>query len=266
MEMNKFLKILWSINGVLIFVLLLAGGIALLVTILGNTNLEPSQPEIIVGEKFEEAKAEGLILQGLSYEQPLPILYTDHFLLPVSVRTYKNPKHEEKKLRWLSRGSSYEATAEYDNMINVVFLNSQLEAQSILLDKKGFILSFRYPSAERSYAYTPESNDTLQRCITYLITFEDSNKDGAIDGGDDPDLYLSDLDGGNLTRITHGVNVMHYYFLNRNQIMIKYERRNSEDKEYREAYLAVYSIKEKTLKDLSSLHDTLDKIESIIVK
>lgn len=259
MEMNKFLKIVWSVNGVLILVLLLIGGIVMLVTIFDQFDFAP-EPEVIVGEKLEEAKAKGLILQRLTFERPEPILYTDHSLLPVSVRTYENAMRRSK-IGMFDSGSSY--TEEYTNVVNVVFLNRQMEAQSILLDKKAFIESFRYPSRED---HISDATDTLQRNISYLIAFEDSNKDGAIDGGDNFDLYLSDLNGTNLRKITTNVDVTDYYFLDRNRIMIKYSRRENEPAEHRKEYFALYAIKESKLTELSSLHETLNKIESIIVK
>jgi hypothetical protein len=267
--MNKFLRIIsavaritWSLNGILIFTFLLIGGIALLISFFSSNNFG-SEPEIIVGEELEKAKAEGLILQGLTYEQPRPIFYTDNFLLPVSVKTYETPKQARGKLSLKMSGSYYANAETYENIVNIVFLNGQLEAQSVLLDRKGFIESFQYPSQDRSYE---TASDTLQHCITYLIAFEDSNKDGAIDAGDLHDLFLSDLNGTNLKKITSNVDVTHYYFLSRNQIMIKYQRREKEPDEHRKEYFAVYSIKESNLKELSSLHKTLDKIESIIVK
>ncbi|MBT1700162.1 hypothetical protein KK083_24955 [Fulvivirgaceae bacterium PWU4] len=264
--MNKFLKVVWSVNGILILLLLLGSGVALLASYISSFSYV-SPPEVIVGEALEEAKAKGLILQGLTYEQPRSIMYTDHFLLPVSIRTYENPRQSSSKLDLsLGSGSYYSSTQEYSNVINVVFLNRQMEPQTILLDKKGFIDSFQYPGNEDALPYQSQAKDTLQRHITYLIAFEDSNKDGAIDGADNRDLYLSDLNGANLKKITTNVDVTHYYFLDKNRILIKFQRREKEPEEHRKEFLALYAIKESKLTELSSLHETLNKIESIIVK
>lgn len=267
--MNRFLRIVsaiaritWSLNGILIFTLLFIGAIFLLISFFDNADIGP-EPEIIVGKELEKAKAEGLILQGLAYDQPRPILYSDYYLLPVSVKTYENPKQTRGEYGFLKIPSSA-YIEEHANVINIVFLNKQMEAQSALLDRKGFIGSMQYPSLVNPYSV--EATDTLQRNITYLIAFEDSNEDGVINEGDDHDLYISDLNGGNLKKVTSNVEVTDYRFLNRNQILIKYQRREKEPKEHKREYFAMYSINESSLKDLSSLHETLDRIESIIVK
>jgi hypothetical protein len=268
--MNKFLRIVsavariaWSFSGIIIFIFLSIGAVFLLISLFNNTDFG-SEPEIIVGRELEEAKAEGLILQGLTYDQPRPILYSDHFLLPVSVKTYENPK-ETRSGRGLLKSRSIAYAEEYANVINIVFLNRQMEAKLALLNRKAFIKSVRYPSLVNSYSET-EATDTLQRHITYLITFEDTNNDGSMNKADNDDLYISDLDGGNFKKITSDVDVTDYRFLDRNQILIKYKRRGKESEEHKREYFIMYLIKEGSLKELSSLNSTLDKIESIIVK
>jgi hypothetical protein len=258
--MEKFLKIIWSVNGVAIFLLLLVTGIIVLVEWLDNLNYRQPRPEVIVGQELEEAKAEGLILQGLVYESPLPIFHTDHYLLPVSVKTFDNPKRAAKKF---GIGSSRDVafTEEIDDVMNIVFLNSRLEPVSVLLDKKAFVQSFRYPSMEQ-YNYRSDGSDTLQRHITYLIAREDSNKDGALDDDDEADLYFSTLDGKDFARITEAVDVSDYSFLNANEILISYYKRDETAKEHRTKYFARFNIVEKKLEELDALHKTLHSLET----
>jgi hypothetical protein len=261
MEMNKFLKIIWSVNGVILLLVFLLAGVLVLVQLFDSFRFR-SQPEIIVGKELEKAKAEGLILQGLTYDEPRPVLYTDLYILPVSVKTYENPKDANSN-RFSLKSSSAE---EYSNVVNVIFLDKSFNTESVLLDKKGFIEAFRYPSSQRIYPYHTDSEDTVQHHITYLIAFEDSDKDGALNEQDYSDLYLSDLNGKNLRPITTGVNISEYYFVDRNQILIKYTRRGNQAAEHKKESFALYSIKENQLKDLTSLHDTLNKLEDIIIR
>lgn len=265
--MNKFLKIIWTINGVvLLLVFLVAGGLVLR-DLFRDTYYSPQ--EIIVGEELEKAKAQGLILQGLTYEEPRPILHTEFYLLPVSIKTYENPKKINKGFHddraYNSAYLDSRDIQEYFNVVNVIFLNKDFNTESVLLDKKGFIESIRYPTDRRNYSYF-EEEDTLQRHITYKIAFEDSNKDGAIDGGDNSDLYLSELDGKNLRRVTTGVSISNYYFLDTDRIMIKYITRDEAPDEYQKEYFTLYTISKNQLRELTSLDDTLKKIEDNITR
>lgn len=266
MEMNRFLKVIWSVNGVvLLLVFVVAGGF--MVKELIKDSLWPDryyvqQPEIIVGDELEKAKAEGLILQGLTYDPPRRLLHTELYILPVHIKTYENPRTLSKRPYANFEGG---AADESFDAVNVIFLNKNFNVETVLLDKKGFIESLRFPGERRSYSYM-EAEDTLQRHITYEITFEDSNKDGSMDDQDYSDLYLSDLDGKNLRRITTGVNVGGHYFVDRNQIMIKYTTRDDQPEEHKKEHFALYSIKGNQLRELTSLHETLNKIEDNITR
>jgi hypothetical protein len=260
MNMNKFLKVIWSINGVAIFLLLLIGGIALMaqwIASLSNDYLTPS--EVIVGKELEEAKAKGVILQGLDYDAPKTILHTDHYLLPVGIKTFRQPKAYVKNV---TASSDYEYTEEITDVTNIVFLDKTLRPASALLDKKAFITSFRYPSLYSEYEYRSEGSDTLQRHITYLIAFADSNSDGAINDDDATDLYISSLEGQGLHQVTRGADVVDYSFLNTNEILIQYHRREQAEQEHKTKYFSRYDIREKKLEELTALHDTLKKIET----
>lgn len=258
MESNRFVRILWTVNGVLLF---FAFGFVLVITgkEIFRNNLLYQSPEIIVGEELAEAKKEGLILQGLEYHTPEKIDYSDFYILPVSVRTYQNPK------RTLVKSYASAEIQELDDLANVIFLDHNLEPVHTLLDRKAFIHSVRYPGKSQ-YDYETGIRDTVQRHITYKIAFEDSNKDGRMDSDDNLGLYVSKLDGSDFTTITSDVNVGSYEFLDRNRILITYTERTDEDVEHRKQYFAVYNIDQKSLKKLSSLHKSLDEIEKLITQ
>jgi hypothetical protein len=266
--MNKYfkiigagIKIIWYAVGILLLLFMLITGVYFLIETFTGDFENENEPQLVVGEKLEKAKAEGMMLQGLTYEEPSPIYHTDFFLLPISIKTYENPESGDDAVRMLRAPRSYRQ--EY-YVVNIIFLNKEFETESVLLDKKAFIESFRYPASV--FTYYTESPDTLQRNITYLIAFEDSNKDGLIDAEDQNDLYLSDLNGRNLIRITSNVDVTNYYFLNSNEIIIKYHKRNNQIEEHKKEFFARYLIQEKELKDLSSLNNALEKLEKIIAE
>lgn len=257
MESNRFLKILWTINGVLlffafIFVLILTGK-----EILENGS-SYERPEIIVGEELVKAKKEGLLLQGLTYDVPEQIKYSDFYILPISVETYQNSKQ--------NRGYEYaDDIQEVEDVVNVVFLDKDLAPVRTLLDRKAFIHSMRYPG-KTEHDYEEEGADTIQRHITYEIAFEDSNKDERIDSDDNLGLYLSKPDGSDFTTISSDVDIRSYDFLDRNRILIKYTERTNEEVEHRKEYFAIFHIEQKSLKKLSALEKSLGEIEKLITQ
>lgn len=255
MELNKFLKIVWSINGVVILMLVLLAVGAIIIELAGNFR-SYSPPQVIVGDDLEKAKKDGLILQGLDYGDPEKILHTDLYILPVSIRTYDNP---ERSLRLKVGSGSYAEEAQ--NMVNVIFLSRELEVEHVLLEEKVFIESLRYPGIN---AY--DNADSTQHNITYLIARQDTNENGSIEGSDDLDLYISDLNGTNLTQVSKNVDIKEYTFLDRNRILISYRERTGQDEEHKKDFFALYTISDKNWKVLSALHQSLDKIKSIITQ
>jgi hypothetical protein len=263
--MNKFQRILWTVNGILLLIaLLFIGGVA--VKEFSSWFFRHyDEPEIIVGKDLEEAKQKGLVLQGLDYSDPIAIYGTKNFLLPVSIKTYETPQSSNLKDSY-SLGE--ERIANYYNTVNIIFLNADLTVSQALLDKKGFIQSFKYPSDEDVYEdeYTAEKLDHSIKNITYMISLEDSNDDGTISDEDDADLYISDLDGKNLKRITQDINVDGYNFIDSNTILISWFKREKIPAEHQKKYFKRYLIKEDKLEDLASLHNKLDEIERLIIK
>ncbi|HEY0770500.1 MAG TPA: hypothetical protein VGD31_09195, partial [Sphingobacteriaceae bacterium] len=194
----------------------------------------------------------------LEYDKPEQIAYSDFYILPVSLKTYQNPKQ--------SRAYAYtDDIQEVEDVVNIIFLNKALEPIRTLLDRKAFIHSMRYPG-KSEYAYEVEITDTVQRHITYEIAFDDSNKDGRIDSDDNLGLYLSNPDGSDFTTITADVNVGMYKFVNRNQMLVKYSERSDEDVDHKKEYFAVYDIEKRSLTKLSALQKSLDDIEKIITQ
>jgi hypothetical protein len=257
MESNRFIKILWTVNGLLILGTFLVVMVALSVEFFGDLFYTAPRKKVIVGEDLASAKKEGLILQGLEYQNPERILNSEFYILPVSLKTYSNPR-QRKVLNYASADIK-----EIDDVVNVIFLNKALEIERILLDRKAFIESFRYPGEAE---YEGELADTFQRHITYQIAFADSNQDGLIDSDDNLELYLSELDGSDLTKVISDVDVQSYEFMQTNLILIRYNERSDEDLEHKKEYFAVYNIKDKTLKKLASVHKALDEIENLVTQ
>jgi hypothetical protein len=117
--MTKFLKIIWSINGVALLIFLLGVGY------FASKELFRSYPDydddlIVSGKELEEAKSRGLTLQGLSYNTPIKLYGADIYILPVSANTFDEPKDNYYV-------TSDEAVIEGNySLVNVGFLDKNL--------------------------------------------------------------------------------------------------------------------------------------------
>lgn len=263
MELNRFIRILWTINGILLFLvfvfILVAAGIQFIQSFSSNR-----APEIIVGEELAKAKKEGLILQGLTYSQPEKIYGHPNYLLTVSIQTFNTPKRIENPFDGDKR-SKLKVDHQESRLVNIIFLNKDFEPITKLLDKKAFIHSVEFPT--EGYSNNGRRmNDSLRSVITYVISTTDSNQDGILNDDDDADFYVSTCDGTQFSQITKGWNIKDHSFVSLNEILIKYTLRTEEEEEHKKVFFALYNTQQKSLKELSALHKTLDEIEAHVTQ
>jgi len=80
-----------------------------------------------------------------------------------------------------------------DNTTNIFFYDNECNLIGKLLPKNGYI----------SWMYVgPKKEDMGPKRIVYSLTKEDTNEDGLINDNDRHDLFISELDGKDLTKIT----------------------------------------------------------------
>jgi len=265
MEMNKFMRVVWSINGVLILFVMGLACYKLIEEMLDNE--EYKQPEVIVGEEFEKAKEKGLILQGLEVQSPLRIVGSSGYAIPLSIKTYDVPQEMRFKLessRYTPDFSSDDLGefGQRSNLINVLFVSDDFVIGVKLLSTKGFIQEFKFPSQYRPYL----EQENKIHYNTYLISLDDSNQDGLINQDDASDLYLSGLQGENLTQVTNGLDISSYRFLSESEILITYFSTKEAREEYKRPSFMRYKIIEKKLEELNSLNDVLNNMEAELSK
>ncbi len=258
--MNKFdkaLKVLWFVNGIIIFVLVSSVAYQLI------SDLFPKRYErvggnIIVGERLEEAKEKGLALQGLVYREPENIYNSTNQYIEVSAKTY-----EEAKVMALGISSAGDYSPALYGAMNVIFIDKDYGVIRTLLEKKADIREWKFARPDRHDNKEPDL--TVQN-IAYEIAFEDSNKDGILNDEDHHDLYISGLTGENLTQVTTGLNIESFNFDNKNsQLFITYYHRTDERQEHKRKKFAIYTIATKELRQLEDLDKTIDKLESQLV-
>jgi hypothetical protein len=267
---SKFIRILIIINGIIIPIIALTLLYKLAEDYFERSDFSPEG--VLVGEKLEGALTRNVALQGLAYDAPMNIYNSTNLYMPLSVLSYEEEKmlkeKNEQALASYRDASSFgidsyypmnAAYNSYENYFNVLFMDKDYKVIGKLLDRKGAISNIEIPNR-----YSEEKAiDTTVKNIAYYIAFEDTNKDGLLDGKDDHDLYISDLSGKNLTQVTSNIAIESWHFQkDHSQIMIIYKERNKEEKEeHKRKKFALYDIASKKLIGLDDIHKNLDVIE-----
>lgn len=255
--MNQFIKTLIIINGILLPIILVFGLYQIIDSLI--TTEEPGEETsgIIVGEELEEARQDSLALQGLEYDFPQGIHNSSNYYIPVSVL-----KYEEAKSLHLALTSANDIGYGYRHIMNVVFLDSNFNVITTLLDRKASIADMQI----RPPAYRSEKQDKNYRWLGYLIGFDDTNNDGRLSYLDHHDLFISDLNGKQLTQVSKELDIVDFHFNDlQTAIDIRYRERTGESEEHRPVKFARYMIKDKSLNDLASLNATLKDLEKQLI-
>lgn len=108
--------------------------------------------------------------------------------MAISPKTYEEPEIKNR----VSYSLKSDVRENWECYLNFVFLDADYNCIGKLIDKKASI----------KYYLIPENEDGKQtnnvRNIAYLISFNDTNKDGILNGLDNHDLYLSSISGSDL--------------------------------------------------------------------
>jgi hypothetical protein len=257
MMKNKYIKILIILNGTLLPIILFFMLFQLTKQFFPNKNDFPEG--IILGEKFEKAKKDSLALQGLKYYSPIDLYNSKNKYLPISLLTY-----EEEKYIYETASLANDIGDALLKYVNVIFIDENYQVITSLLDKKASILEIE-PQRKR-YRYEDDTLDETVKYIAYKISFEDSNKDGKLNSADFHDLYISDLNGKNLIKVSDNININRFEFINANaQIFIKYTSRKNKREEHKKQRFAIYDIETSKFLNMSSIDKELDTLEKIII-
>jgi hypothetical protein len=261
--MDKILKILWLVIGILLLLFLPLSGYYFIRDKFFSDYLEPyTDQSLIVGEEQREAIRKGKVIQGLVYDRIERIPGTINYMLPLSALKFNTPKdlenfyHEFENNR--SKAGDMNMSSMYGN-VNIIFLDIDYKVTNVLLNRKAFIHDHYSPWVR----HDPQPTiDPTVKNILYPISFEDTNKDGLLNELDDADLYISEVDGSNLRRITRDLHILDYDFMNNNtEVFIVYERRDSVANEYKRKRFGKYKIENDTFLEFSDLHQKILELE-----
>jgi len=259
--MTKFIKTLIIINGILIPLVL----VILLVSFLieqfrfrGNY-----RPDPVLTENIITKDGDTLMAQGLLYDSPENIYNSTNLIIKVKPKTFKIPKILDSSPTNFEGGTYAMMMTPSEYYVNVLFLDSNYNLINRLVDKKASIESIIIPTGTEY-----EKVDTTVKNIAYLIAFEDSNNDKLIDCDDNYDLYISDLNGHNLTRVSHNVDIKDVRFINNHkELFVSFtERDDNILEEHRIKRFAIYNIESNNLKILTHIDKALNELQNILIK
>ena len=254
---NKFIKFLIILNGIMLPILVGFGMYQISKEFFPNKNNFPDG--IILGKELQEAKKDSVALQGLKYYNPRELYNSKNKYLPISLLTYD----EEKRINKMASVAN-DIGDGLLKFVNVIFLDENYQVITSLLNKKASILQIE--PQRKSYSLERNELDKTVKYIAYLIAFEDSNKDGKLNSADNHDLYLSNLNGKNLKKVTSNINLDRFEFTNSNsQIFIKYTDRDDIKEEHKKQRFAIYDIESSKLINMSSIDNELGNLEKIII-
>ena len=252
--MDKFIKVLIIINGLLI------PSIVLFATYEAfKPFYTPNQNDgIIVGNELEEAISDSLVLQGLSFGEPQAIHNSKNFYLPISIMTY-----EEAKSMRIAKNSAGDFAYQLQHVVNILFLDENFEVISTLLSNKASISEINI----RGKSYTEQELGKDYKYLAYMIGFEDTNQDGKLNYQDEHDLFISDLEGNDLKKVSQGVEIVDYKFNeDYSKINIRYKNRTDGNIEHRKIKFAYFDIENNSWSDYTALNNKLLEIENRLIK
>jgi hypothetical protein len=260
--LDKILKILWLVNGVLLLALLLFAGYHLFLEKSGSYGHYDTETSLVIGPEQSDALKKSEELQGISYGQIINVPGTPVHVLPVTARRFHQLEHEREPYSALRAAGAPEETNEIGaDLVNLIFMDIDYRVINTLLSRRAFIHRVASP---RSLSLENMPDPTIKN-ILYLISFEDSNNDGLLSGSDNSDLYISDVDGSNLVQVTSNVFVLDYKFISNNsEVLVSFKERGNSQSDYKSTRFAKYQISRENLTEMSGLHQELLKVEETL--
>ena len=198
-DSDWWLKKVWLVNGALLLLFLVLGGVAIVVGTLsdlmgGGGGAVPVQP---VGDRAAEERP-----RAVRYGAPVRVRGTETRMVLVS---HGREYSEGGSARG---GDLYSGSGVYTDgpTVNVLFLDPS-GAGRLLLDRPAYIERVSHPAGEEGTVRVPvasETEDTLQTWIAYEMALDDTNGDRKLDARDRRALYVTALDGTGLRRVLPG--------------------------------------------------------------
>lgn len=257
--MNKFIKTLIIINGIIIpIVILTIFFFFMKEVIFGPHYKSDSKDGVNLKNKEVNEAGDTLILQGIDYYEPQRVYNSEYYYMAIEPKTYEQPENIGRNSKF-SRIPALKSS--HNGCLNYIFLDKDFNCIGKLVNKKASVLIISQTE------YYPEKVDTTIKNIAYLISYSDSNNDGLLNELDKHDLYISNLNGSNLVKVTNDLEIVNCSFINNNrELLITFKDNDAKKNEYKNKRFAVYNIKQNRLKILTSIDDSINEILGILNK
>ncbi|HEX9655570.1 MAG TPA: hypothetical protein VGB89_01495 [Bacteroidota bacterium] len=202
--MDKWLKRIWFVNGVLVLIVTL---LFLSDRVQKYLQSGPRPVGPLVGESIKDARKDSLAIQDIVTTIPRRIgatAYTYVTLISkdlekaINISAYLEAESAGKRgpspmaLVRVVPESEERNSLSGNGTINLAFISDDGSDIRLVTQQKACVVR----------ADIPQPGDTLQKFILYRIVFHDTNGDGRLTDRDESGLYISDLNGLNLRPVT----------------------------------------------------------------
>lgn len=193
LSLDRGLRVIWLLIGILLLLLLLVGGGMVLAQLLGN--MGASEDAVRVASQAQPSRNEA---RAVRYGEPEPIRGTGTRVVRVEYGRAYSPD-----------GGYASGDRSPQTVANLVFLDAQ--GARLLLDRPAYIAELDYPGP----------NEPARSWIAYRIALDDANGDGRLDARDPTALYASDLEGRKLRPVIRPpLRVKEYRMLDAGRMLV----------------------------------------------
>ena len=212
---QKASKLVWTINGYLLLLFLIAAIWVIGADVISNLRREaiPVERGAIVGEASRVAQRLAVTPQHLEYDHPERVADSKYFLSSVYVMDKELPPEVQKAIESSGDVSRNLIGAR----VNVLIFSEDRTEVTKLIDGFGYINRIANPRVVQRYRQSsPEVG--LPQHILFEIALRDTNGDQRINAEDRMAYFLSDYSGKNLRQITpDSLNLVEHWYTSDNQ-------------------------------------------------
>ncbi|MFD0992559.1 hypothetical protein [Tenacibaculum geojense] len=230
---NKFIRILVIVNGILLPIFILY-----IICIIAIEQYKQFQNEIIDDYSFESKETTEKHFE-IKYSSPIKLPNSDFYYVAVE-------KEFEDNYGYIGLDIKNIGNMVRMNTINIIFLDKNFQNSGKLLPENASIKSMYIPKrkTENSKLHNEKSH------ISYFIANSDTNNDGIIDRYDQHYVYLSDINGHNLNKVTDR-KVKNYQWINNNkELLLTFD--NTEEPNKLE--FGIYNIDSKEIRETKNIN------------
>lgn len=212
MKDNKFFRIVWRINSVLLFI---AGALFLTFIIYEISkdfinSHQSSESEIVENIAPDPENKENWVIGN-----SINVTGSDYLMLPLVSENKEVPSNSFDHFDMFEGYKKY-----YGNFSkNILFLNKKLNNSFWLFDDINQLI------LETSLIPNTYDNDVKTEFILYKIITKDTNQDHIINKDDDPSLYMSFPDGSNIQKIIDKYDkIITFNLTQDNQLLLVFQK------------------------------------------